>query len=299
MNKEKFMLYYSFIINTLVLFVLVFGGIIFAESNGVWHRAEDVQGGVFGSDENVINYTFNNDVYFNSYLRNGIYYIDIDEITALNDLRTEKITSNSGEINGDLNVAGNVSVTGNISLDSIKNCNGKLITDSSGNITCGVDSVNDADSDPNNEKPLSGIGITIGVDGRTVNISESFIAKNSNSCNGDINCEMNNGLVGGVLSSGKIQIIDIVTEGTPCSQNGLIAREINGLILSCQTLIWKKLESSWSYAASQCTANGWVYTGGSCQQISSFTSSISSAPASCGPSSNGCYGMCVLPAEHI
>ncbi len=208
MDKEKFMLYYSFIINTLFLFILVFGGIIFADSNGVWHRAEDVQGGIFGSDENVISYTFNSDVYFNSYLRSGIYYINIDEITALNDLRSEKITANSAEINGDLNVTG-------------------------------------------------------------------------------------------ILSSGKIILIDIVIVNSACTPNGILARDLNGLLLSCQLGSWKIIESAWSKAASQCTTNGWVYTGGSCQQISSFTvSSPPPSPSSC-PSSSGCYGYCILPAaEH-
>ena len=208
MSTEKFMILYSFIINTFMLFVLVFGGIIFADSNGVWHRAEDIQGGAFGSDENVVNYTFNNDVYFNSYIRSGIYYIDIEGITALNDLRSEKITSNSGEINGNLTVSG-------------------------------------------------------------------------------------------VLSSGKIRILDIVTLNSACTPNGILAKDLNGLLLSCQLGSWKIIESAWSQAASLCTANGWVYTGGSCQQISSFAGSASPSPSPCGPSGNGCYGYCVLPAaEH-
>ena len=46
--------------------------------------------------------------------------------------------------------------------------------------------------------------------------------------------------ISGVLSSGKVQIVDIVTEGSGCSFNGLIARDINGLILSCQSGAWKR-----------------------------------------------------------
>lgn len=138
MNKEKFMLYYSFVINTLVLFVLVFGGIIFADSNGVWHRAEDVQGGVFGSDENVINYTFNNEVYFNSNLRSGIYYIDIDGTTALNDLRSEKITANSGEISGNLDVDGVVRGSNIVNKICIGENNVMKGFDANGEIICEI-----------------------------------------------------------------------------------------------------------------------------------------------------------------
>jgi len=110
MNKDKFISRFNFITNILILFVLFFGGFIWADTNGVWHRAEDVQGGVFGSDENALNYTFNNDVYFNSYLRSGIYYIDIDAVTGLNDLRSEKITTNFAEVNGNAIINGNVGI---------------------------------------------------------------------------------------------------------------------------------------------------------------------------------------------
>lgn len=87
-------------INTLVLFVLVFGGIVLADSNGVWHKAEDVQGGTFGNDEQdvsaSIGYTFKN------------------KLTLQNDLL--------------------------LTSPSLLNCNGKLITDSTGKVSCGVDS---------------------------------------------------------------------------------------------------------------------------------------------------------------
>lgn len=132
MNKDKLIIFNT-ISNIFLLLVLFLGGFVWADTNGVWHRAEDVQGGTFGSDEGAINYTFNNDVYFNNYLRSGIYYIDIDGITGLNDLRSEKITSNAAQINGNLNI------TGNLIINSTKNCEGKLYTDSNGKILCGTD----------------------------------------------------------------------------------------------------------------------------------------------------------------
>lgn len=46
--------------------------------------------------------------------------------------------------------------------------------------------------------------------------------------------------ISGVLSLGKVQIIDVVTEGASCSSNGLIAADSTGLILSCQAGVWTK-----------------------------------------------------------
>ncbi len=47
--------------------------------------------------------------------------------------------------------------------------------------------------------------------------------------------------VSGVLSSGKLQVIDIVTESTPCAPSGLVARDSVGLLLSCQSGVWEKV----------------------------------------------------------
>lgn len=52
--------------------------------------------------------------------------------------------------------------------------------------------------------------------------------------------------INGVLSSGKVQIIDVVTENTACSPNGLIARDSIGVLLSCQSAVWKKASGSGS-----------------------------------------------------
>lgn len=95
---------FNFITNLAILFILVFGGVIWADNNGVWHLASDIQGGVFGSDEGSPEYTFNNDVTFNNKLKSGIYSIDIDNLTTLNEIHSEKISSNYGEISGDFTV---------------------------------------------------------------------------------------------------------------------------------------------------------------------------------------------------
>ena len=52
--------------------------------------------------------------------------------------------------------------------------------------------------------------------------------------------------VSGVLTSGKIQVVDVVTEGSSCTPNGLIARDTNGLLLSCQSGVWAKASGSGS-----------------------------------------------------
>lgn len=43
-----------------------------------------------------------------------------------------------------------------------------------------------------------------------------------------------------VFTGGTIQIAHVTTDGSACSENGLIARDTNGLILSCQAGTWKK-----------------------------------------------------------
>lgn len=51
------------------------------------------------------------------------------------------------------------------------------------------------------------------------------------------------GTVTGVLTSGKVQIVDVVIENTTCLSNGLVAKDSTGILLSCQgpgDLKWKK-----------------------------------------------------------
>ncbi len=50
--------------------------------------------------------------------------------------------------------------------------------------------------------------------------------------------------VSGILSSGKLQVIDVVTINTACTPDGLVARDNTGLLLSCQTNLWKKATGS-------------------------------------------------------
>lgn len=46
-------------------------------------------------------------------------------------------------------------------------------------------------------------------------------------------------VVTGVLSSGKVQLVDVETEGASCPSAGLVARDSVGAILSCQDGSWR------------------------------------------------------------
>jgi len=50
--------------------------------------------------------------------------------------------------------------------------------------------------------------------------------------------------VSGVLSTGKVQVVDVVTAGGICNPNGLIARDASGMLLSCQSGKWESTSSS-------------------------------------------------------
>ncbi len=89
------LLVFNTIISSLLLLVLFFGGLIYADTNGIWHEAGDVRPGNFGEDEDgygsdSIYYIFNNpmkctkDSYFDSNVIIG------------GELKVDVIKSNSG-----------------------------------------------------------------------------------------------------------------------------------------------------------------------------------------------------------
>lgn len=70
----------------LTLFVIfAFFGLVYADSNGIWNKAEDVRGGIFGADENgVIGYVFINPLTIDSELNvNGNASISILETSRV------------------------------------------------------------------------------------------------------------------------------------------------------------------------------------------------------------------------
>jgi len=66
MNLERF----NFISNLMILILIFFGSLVWADSNGVWQDAKDVRGGTFGSDEqgNTSSFSFINPVFFSGVL---------------------------------------------------------------------------------------------------------------------------------------------------------------------------------------------------------------------------------------
>lgn len=83
MNKIIYKL--SILLNVITLLFLGISGFIWADNNGVWHKAEDVRGGIFGHDEQDVTggYSFINPVSFN------------DNVSVNGDLKVNTITSNS------------------------------------------------------------------------------------------------------------------------------------------------------------------------------------------------------------
>ena len=57
MNKDK-QITFNTISNIFILSILFFGGVAWADTNGVWHWPEDVRPGVFGTDEGGGNWSF-------------------------------------------------------------------------------------------------------------------------------------------------------------------------------------------------------------------------------------------------
>ena len=51
---------------SMLLFILFLGLFVWADTNGIWHNAQDIRGGIFGDDEQEsnMNYTFRNPVNF-------------------------------------------------------------------------------------------------------------------------------------------------------------------------------------------------------------------------------------------
>ena len=74
----------------------------------------------------------------------------------------------------------------------------------------------------------------------------------------------------GTATVGKVQVNDVVTENTACASNGLVARDATGLLLSCQSSVWKKASGSGYqyggvFSQDYCGSQGWSpnpFTGG-------------------------------------
>lgn len=68
-----------------LLLLIILGGIIWADSNGVWYNAQDVRGGIFGSDEQPItNFTFMNNIFINDNLTVSGYISVLKSVNSSN-----------------------------------------------------------------------------------------------------------------------------------------------------------------------------------------------------------------------
>lgn len=101
----------------LFLFILILFGVTFvnADTNGVWHFAKDVRGGIFGSDDNISQYyTFNNSLYFNvvrQYGNSGIQFKNNSGINSLFIGNDGKVGIGTSSPSQTLDVQGNIEAT--------------------------------------------------------------------------------------------------------------------------------------------------------------------------------------------
>ncbi len=73
--------------------------------------------------------------------------------------------------------------------------------------------------------------------------------------------------------AGNLTISSTATVGTACYPNGRMAQDGTGSPLFCRSGVWATTESIATQNANNCAAtNGYVWTGGGCKQISSFSS---------------------------
>ena len=108
MKLRDFKIEFNFYTNLLILFLLIFGGAVWADSNGVWHFPEDIRPGIFGSDEGDIlsGYTFMNPVYTNNTIyvsriedkENSSYFLNLSGRSQVKQIIANEVTSNTFKI---------------------------------------------------------------------------------------------------------------------------------------------------------------------------------------------------------
>lgn len=121
--NDKFKINFSFGLNVVFLIFLILGGIVWADTNGVWHLAEDVRPGVFGSDEGMITgYSFVNPLSLNSDTTYKGVELDARFINEgqINSISSNMIVDNTiSSVDVGFNYANSVS-KGGIAVDSDK-----------------------------------------------------------------------------------------------------------------------------------------------------------------------------------
>jgi hypothetical protein len=90
--SNSFKVNFNFYSNLFLLLILFFGGLVWADSNGIWNEAADLRGGTIGSDEQDVtsNFTFINPVYFT---QNLFYKNQEIDLRYVNEAQANSITS--------------------------------------------------------------------------------------------------------------------------------------------------------------------------------------------------------------
>ena len=103
MNKD-FLTKFNFISNILILFLLIFGGLVWADSNGIWFEAKDILGGVFGADEASQNFSFigevifDEDIYISQFIKKDDFSFDIEETSIFRELEINQFSGENGNV---------------------------------------------------------------------------------------------------------------------------------------------------------------------------------------------------------
>ena len=116
--KEKIIIRFNFITNILILLLLIFGAISYADSNGIFIQAKDVVPGTFGEDEGSGDFTFPSNLTINSNLivKGKIIYEDEELTKKYNNMYVNENQLDS--ISSDMIINGTIEVEDTNSFDS-------------------------------------------------------------------------------------------------------------------------------------------------------------------------------------
>ncbi len=151
MSLNNFKINFNFYTNIMLLTLILFGGLVWADSNGIWNEASDLRGGIIGSDEQDVtsNFTFINPIYFTEDLFYKNQELDLRYVNEngteldgryVNEGQANSITSEmigDGQVNSD-DIADGSITSSDVDTNSIQT---KLVgTCSSGDVMYGITS---------------------------------------------------------------------------------------------------------------------------------------------------------------
>ena len=165
---------FNTITNLFIITILLFGGLVWADTNGIWHYATDIRSGIFGADEDGVGggFSFISDVTFNA---------DVN-LNNVSNCAGKLITEPDGTIYCGVDNVNDADADSTNELQVLSiNDHTISLSNSVGNITM-PDNVNDADYVVGNEYPVAGTGISV-TSNKTVNVDTSYVQRRvSSSC---------------------------------------------------------------------------------------------------------------------